>query len=118
MIVGGGKLLLQEFKLGAREHEIGGRGVEIELRAGLRLDQRCLALHIALLQVDALFGEVEHLRVDFHIVAQVIVTGPRGFESSLGLLEREAERHWIDLEQFVAGLDLLAFLDENFLNLA
>ena len=73
-----------------------------------------LAVDVALLQVDALLREIEHLAVNLHVGDQVVIGG-------LGLGElapwldrkRKLERLAIDLEQLVAGLDLLAFLDDD-----
>ena len=116
--LGVGELLLDELRLRARGDESGGGIVEVELRADLLLDQRLLAIDVALLQVDALLREVEHLAVDLDVGDQIVIGGLGLLELGLGLVERELERHGIDLEQLVARLDVLAFLHHDLDDLA
>ena len=73
----------------------------------------CLRFDVALLQIDALLREVEHLSVDFDVGDQILISGPGLFELGLGLVERKLERFGIDLEQLIARLDVLAFLHHD-----
>ncbi len=90
--------------------ELGGDGrFVIDLRAGARRRQRLLALDVALLQLGVLLRHVGEIAVDpeslFRLVKSVRTVG----ELRLRLIDGDAERLAVDLEQFVAGFDVLAF---------
>jgi len=59
-----------------------------------------------------------HLTVDFDVGDEVVVGGAGLFQRRLGLIDREAERHRVDLEQHVTVVDVLAFLDHDLVDLA
>ena len=88
-----GKLLLDELGLRARGHHRIRRIVEVELRADIALDQRLFAIDVALLQVDRLLRQIEHLAVDFDVGDQIVIGGPGLLELCLGLVDRKLERH-------------------------
>jgi len=101
------------LRLRARGHHGIRRIVEIELRADLLGDQRLLALDVALLQVDRLLRQIEHLAVDFHIGDEIVVGRFGLFELRPGLVDRKLEGNGIDLEQYVVLVDVLAFLHHD-----
>jgi hypothetical protein len=111
-------LLLDVLRLRAGGNQCIGRVVEIELRAVIVLHQRLLAFDVALLQVHALLGKIEHVTVDLD-VGNKIVIGDAGLgELRFGFFQRMTERSGVDLEQLVAVLDDLTFLDDDLLDFA
>ncbi|OIQ76133.1 hypothetical protein GALL_421900 [mine drainage metagenome] len=111
-------LLLEIFELRFRRDKGVRRIVEIELRAEIALDERALALDVALLQIDSLLRKIFHLLVDPDVGHQIVIGGAGLVEGCLGLLHGEAERHRIDFEQHVAFADPLAFAHHDLFDLA
>ncbi len=62
------------------------------------------------LSVDVLLAELDQLVERFEVALQVVEIGAHAVELALRLAQREAERRRIDLEQHVAGGDVLALL--------
>ena len=108
-----GDLLLDELRLRAGVTSAFEGIVEIELRAGIVLHQRRFALDVALLHVDALLGEIEHLAVDLDVGVQIVSIRSCASFSFASPAASEAERHRVDFEQQVAVLTMLAFLHRD-----
>ena len=70
-----GALLLDELLLRLRGDQCGRGVVEVELRADIALDQRILALDVALLELDAGGHDLQRLRVELDVGDEVVVVG-------------------------------------------
>ena len=82
-------LLDGEFGLQLCGDDRGQSSVEIGLRAGLRTDQRGLALDVALLEVDVLLREFGECVQGLEIGLQLGEIGAHGVKLGFGLRERK-----------------------------
>ena len=96
-----------------RGDQRGGAVVEVELRADIALAPAKSCARRRAASARCRLREFDRLAVDLHVGDQIVVAGPGVGELGAGLRQRQPERHRIDLEQHVAGRDLLALLDRD-----
>ncbi len=115
-----GKLLLQILDTRLSQHEVSHGWCRGRAANRNSASPACsLRSTSALLEVDALLGEIEHLRADLIIrLASVLKLVFAVSSVAWAWSKRELERHRVDFEQLVVGLDVLAFLDEDLFDLA